>query len=188
MTPRSLFQIIIKIFGLFFVLSIVNAIPQLLSTIWYYVNPQNDGVDNTWLLGIGAILGLGFQFFFAYLFLFNSNVLVDKLKLDQYFEDDIFNFKIPKSFVFLTAIIVVVGIILIQEIPNLVLDIYLFFQSTDSNYNSNDFSFTASIISIAKVVLALLLIGERKFVVRLIDKDAFEAETKGLDDTNEKEE
>lgn len=170
MTPRTLFQIIIKIIGLFFVLGLINSIPQLISTVWYYISPDSVVLE-WWLVILGLLLGLGFYVFFAYIFLFNSNIVVDKLKLDQWFEEDVFSFRIPRSFVLMTAIIVIAGVILLQEIPNIVFDIYRYTQVSATAFGPQDVEYSALILSIIKVVWALLMVGERKFLLRLIDKD-----------------
>lgn len=170
MTPRTLFQIIIKIIGLFFVLELINSIPQLTSTIWYYVSPDGIGFE-LWLVVLGLLLGLGLYVFLAYIFLFNSNVVVDKLKLDQWFEDDVFSFRIPRTFVLMTAIVVIAGIILLQEVPNIVFNIYRYTEVSAAAFGQQDLEHSSLILSIVKVVLALLMVGERKFLLRLIDKD-----------------
>ncbi len=87
MTPKNLFNIILKIFGLFFLREIVYLIPQLILTIPYLTNQDN---FDSGQYSIGNILPfmltlivIAFYVFIIYQLLFNTNKILDKLNLTR---------------------------------------------------------------------------------------------------------
>ena len=126
MTPRSLFSIILKIFGLFFLREIVNAIPQLVSSFLYFTKPQEVG-EGIFVFIVTLVI-LAFYSFIVHQLLFKTNVILDKLKLDQGYSQEEFTFNISTSMVLTIAIVVTGGVILANEIPNLCRQLYSYFQ------------------------------------------------------------
>ena len=88
MTARNFFNIVLKIFGLFFLREIINSVPQLISTLFFLFKPENfaEGL----FLFVASCLVLTFYIVLTYQLLFRTNNLVDKLKLDRDFNDIIF--------------------------------------------------------------------------------------------------
>ena len=106
----------------------------------------------------------------TYQLLFRTNNLVDKLKLDRDFNDIIFEFKLPKTEILTISLIIIGGIILLNEIPNLCKSIFLYIQEKKINRGMTKPDFTYIILSLAKVTIALLLIGERVRIVELFSR------------------
>jgi hypothetical protein len=174
MTPRSLFKIILKIFGLFFIKEIIATLLQLVSAIVYNVDAGRI-VEGVFMFAINVII-IFIYGFIVFQLLFNTNNILDKFKLDQGFDEEELSFEkesqkeqfsigISASSVLTIALLVTAGVILVNEIPNLCKQLFLYLLDSRSIEN-NDFSFI--IISIVKILLALLLIGERKLIVEFV--------------------
>jgi len=168
MTARNFFNIVLKIFGLFFLREIINSVPQLISTLFFLFKPENfaEGL----FLFVASCLVLTFYIVLTYQLLFRTNNLVDKLKLDRDFNDIIFEFKLPKTEILTISLIIIGGIILLNEIPNLCKSIFLYIQEKKINRGMTKPDFTYIILSLAKVTIALLLIGERVRIVELFSR------------------
>jgi hypothetical protein len=168
MTPRSLFSIILKIFGLFFLREIVNTIPQLVSSLLYFT--KSEGVGEGTFVFIGTLVILAFYSFVVHQLLFKTNVILEKLKLDQGYSQEEFTFNISTSMVLTIAIVVTGGVILINEIPNLCRHLFSYFQEKRLTQGMTKPDFSYSIISAVKIMIGLLLIGERKRIVEFVER------------------
>ncbi len=174
MTPRSLFNIILKIFGLFFLKEIVFVIPQLISSFSYLAKSDLTGSaqfssDGIFIV-ILTLVSIVLYFFIIYQLLFKSNVIIDKLKLDQGFNQEEFSFNISTSMVLTIALVVIGGVVLTNEIPNLSKNIFSYFQEKSLTRGMTKPNFTYIITSTVKIIVGLLLIGERKRIVEFVDK------------------
>ncbi len=174
MTPRSLFKIILKIFGLFFLKEIVNTLPALISNTIIYLEAGRVG-ETIYTLVINAIVILFYGFIIFQLF-FNTNTILDKFKLDQGFDEEELSFEteakksqfsvgISSSFILVVALLVTAGVILVNEIPFLFKQLFVYI-ITNRSLENNDASFI--IVSIVKILIAFLLIGERKFIIQFV--------------------
>ena len=81
MTPRSLFNIILKILGIFFIKDFLVALPQLLSTFSFIFIADSFGERIITFLSI--ILMIAIYGAIAYFLIFKTEILIDKLKLDR---------------------------------------------------------------------------------------------------------
>jgi len=163
MTPRNLFNIILKLFGLFFLKEIVLVLPQLvyLSLSFTDVGSKLEGLYM--LIEYLAILIV--CTIFVILLIFKSNFVIDKLRLDKGFDQEEFSFNISAPEILTLGLIVISGIILITEIPNFCRQVYSYFQEKRLTNGMTHPQISYSIISGVKIVLGFLLIGERKRIV-----------------------
>jgi hypothetical protein len=175
MTPRSLFNIIIKIFGLFFLREIINTVPQLISSFLYFTKADT-AEEGLWTFILTAII-LAFYTFLTFKLLFNTDYFLDKLKLDQGFDQHEFSFNISTSKVLTIAIIVTAGVILTNEIPNLCSHLFSYFQENRMTRGMTKPNLIYSIISGVKIVIGLLLIGERNNIIEFIERRESKSQT-----------
>ena len=171
MTPRQFFNIVLKIFGLFFLREILNSIPQLISAILMLFRPE-DFTEGLFILAFYIAL--------TYQLIFKTPFLVDKLKLDKDFNDQIFDFKIPLQEVLTISIIVIAGVILVNQIPYLVKEIFEIVQTRKLSFGSTKTDYSYIIISTVKIVIAALLIGERQRIVEFITSRNSKSESSEL--------
>jgi cytochrome b subunit of formate dehydrogenase len=174
MTPRSLFKIILKIFGLFFLREIIKTVPQFVVSI---VESINNGsiTEGVFSFAINVIVILFYGFIVAQL-LFNTTNILDKFKLDQGFDEEEFSFEqeskkgqfaigITANMILMIALSVLAGIILVNEIPNLCKEIYLYITNPVA-FGVNNKSYI--VFAVVKILIALLFIGERKRIIEFV--------------------
>jgi hypothetical protein len=83
MTPRSLFNIILKVLGIFFIQDFLAAIPQLLSVISYFTTPDARQ-EAVWALTTSLLVLFAYGIVSYYL-IFRTDVIIDKLRLEKGF-------------------------------------------------------------------------------------------------------
>ena len=174
MTPKSLFNIILKIFGLFFLKEMALIIPGFISLIEFYISTPNPGEWQSNSIGILPIImtliTLAFYVFILYQVLFNSNKIIDILKLDKGFDQKEFSFNISSSLILTIVLIVIGGVILMNEVPNFFRNVFSYFQEKNLTRGSAKPDFSYIIISGVKIIIGLLFIGERKRFVAFVEK------------------
>jgi len=169
MTPRSLFNIILKIFGLFFLKNIIEVVSELISTMLYMFKPTSFDHNEEILIFLAMVLVLVFYIFITYQFLFKTNNILEKLKLDRGFAQEEFSFNISQSTIFTIALIVIGGLILANEIPNLVSALYQYIQQQSAQrYTGNKPNLSYAILTGAKIIVGLLILGERKRIAEFV--------------------
>jgi hypothetical protein len=170
MTPRSLFNIILKIFGLCYLKDIIETVPQFISTIPFMFKPDSFDPNEGIAIFIGTTIILAFYIFVTYLLFFKTNTLIDKLKLDRGFTQEEFSFQIFKADILTIGLIVIGGMILANEIPNFCKALYQYIQERSiQRYSGNKPNFSYAIIPGVKIILGLLILGERKRIVEFAE-------------------
>lgn len=174
MTPKNLFNIILKIFGLFFLREIIYIIPQLISAIPSFAQADDFGGEQfnsgEILPLIVTLIAIAFYVFIIYQLLFNTNKIINKLKLDRGFNQQEFSFNISTSLILTISLIVIGGIILTNEIPDFCRNIFSYFQEKNFTHGMSKPNYSFIIISGVKIIIGLLVIGERKRIVEFVEK------------------
>ena len=170
MTIRTLFTIILKVLGIFFIKNFIETLPQLLSLL----NFMNDFAGNQKLIiGLSEfslmllILGL-----ISYLLLFKTDLIIDKLQLDKGFKEEVIPLNIHRTTILSIAIIMIGGLLIINELGNFCRQLFLYYQEvklSKQNYLSKNPNILYSIISFVKIILGLLLIMYQKQIVHFIE-------------------
>jgi NADH:ubiquinone oxidoreductase subunit 5 (subunit L)/multisubunit Na+/H+ antiporter MnhA subunit len=171
MTPKNLFNIILKIFGLFFLREIIYIIPQLISAIPSFTKADDFGGGQSImeiLPLIVTLIAIAFYVFIIYQLLFNTNRIIDKLKLEQGFNQQEFSFNISTSLILTISLIVIGGVILTNEIPNFCRNIFSYFQEKNFTHGMTKPNYSYIVISGVKIIIGLLIIGERKRIVEFV--------------------
>ena len=173
MTPRSLFNIILKIFGLLFLREIIYLIPQIISQITLLIRvidykvSSSSGDEIVSLLLV--LLALAFYWYIIDKLLFKTNSVMDKLKLDQGFNQDEFSFNISTTHVLTIALFVIAGVILTTEIPTFCRHIFAYLQEKNITHGVAKPNYSYIIFSSIRIILGLLMIGERKRIVEFVE-------------------
>ena len=185
MTPKNLFNIILKIFGLFFLREIVLVIPQLASSIVMTTSNSSlqYGDSNTGLLTLFiTLLIVAFYAMIVYLLLFKTNSILDKLQLDKGFNQEEFSFNISSSHILTIALIVIGGVILVNQIPNLCSNLFAYFQQRILTQGMTKLNYSYIIVAAVKVIGGCLIIGERKRIVEFAEKKQAIKENNEIDE------
>lgn len=135
MTKKDLFRLIIKIFGLYSVILIMFSVFP--SNVGLVIS-QIDFVGIVWLIGALILIILLFMFL-----IYKPDKIISWLKLDKGFDDDRIDFKnFNIENILKLAVIVIGGIILIQNIPAFLSHTLFAFKSSAGNgLNDNIFKF-----------------------------------------------
>ncbi len=165
MTPRSLFTIILKALGIFFVKDTVLVLPQFVS-IFYYTKNTFEGGDSYLLFGT-LILQLGFYIYISYFLLFRTEKLINLFHLDKGFDEELFALNVSSEAVYIIALVVTGLFLVITEIPTLFKVLYEFFERGRFKFGDDSPTITFVIVSSVKILAGLLLIGERSRIAGL---------------------
>ncbi|RYY59774.1 MAG: hypothetical protein EOO05_12250 [Chitinophagaceae bacterium] len=172
MTPRSLFVIILKVLGILLLQQLVTQMMQLVAIVISSFTDYDAsmGFMSLFITVASLLLVLGI----AYWLIFKPDELVSKFSLDKHFAESTFQLNISSESIIHIALIVVAFLILLGEIPYIIRDIY-------STMNQNEFYTTVKpdwspvIFSAIRIIIAFLLIGERKRIVPFLLRKQSEA-------------
>jgi len=168
MTPRTLFNIILKILGIFFIKDFLAAIPQLLSVMLYLT--KSDSIPEAiWTL-VTTILILVAYGVVSFLLIFKTNYVIDILKLDQGFEEETLSLNIHRSTILSISIIVIGGLLVADELPNFCRQLFSYFQEKRMTYGQTNPSLSYSIVSGVKIIIGMILMTGQRQIVNLIDR------------------
>lgn len=168
MTPKSLFNIILKILGIFFIKDILATLPQLLSVFLYFSEPDMLG-EAIWTLTITILILIAYGLV-SYFLIFRSDWVIDRLRLDKGFDQETIPLNIHRSTVLSISIIVIGGLIIADEIPTLCTQLFSYFQERRMTYGMTNPKITYSVLSGIKIIIGLLLIGNQRQIVNFIER------------------
>ena len=166
MTAKDFFNIVLKIFGLFFLREILNTVPQLTSALIMLFKPE-DFIEGIFIF-LGTVFILIFYIALTYQLIFKTSRIVEKLKLERDFNDKIFDFKIPRAEGLTISLIVIAGIILVNQIPLLIKELFEIIQERKLSFGNTKINYSYIIIAAVKIIIATLFIGERVRIVEFI--------------------
>lgn len=166
MKITTFWTIFIKILGIWLVLDSITVIPQFISTLPFL------GSNNAYsLLDIGAILGvllssIGLFVFILWLFVYKTAWIVEKLQLNQGFEDDTIDLRVPRTTIFSIATIVLGGLLFIDGLPQFCRQLFVFFQQQHI-FRENPTSAWVLFYGV-KTVLGYLLMSNNQLIVNYL--------------------
>lgn len=169
MKTKDLFNIILKIFGLLIVKEIIMQLPYILNPIIYMANSEEENAGAVIILFSFLILGLYFAL--AYTLLFKTNSILRLFKLDEEFFAVDLSLSISKRNILNIGIVIVSGLILIDEIPLLCRYLFNYYEIKQLRLPDLQLPTSDILFSTAKIVIAFLIIGERSRLVDYISKD-----------------
>ena len=168
MTPRSMFNIILKVLGLLLVKDILALTPQLLS-VFIYLTREDLEAQGIWTLVFSMTI-LFVYCLVSFWLIFRSNYLIDKLKLSSGFDQEIIPLNIHRSTILSISIIVIGGLMLTEEIPNLCRQLFYYFQEKRMTDGMTNPFIIPSVIAGIKIFIGLLLVVGQRQIVNFIEK------------------
>ena len=134
MTPRTLWTIILKIFGLYVLLQIFYPIARLIDIIYQSINmAEFNGQPGRYaLVGISSVLFTESIYLFMLIaFLFKTDWLIDKLRLGKGISEERIELNIHRSTV-LQIVIIITGIMLfIDSLPTFFKALFTYYQNAN---------------------------------------------------------
>jgi hypothetical protein len=172
MTPRSLLIVILRVLGIILLRALALSATELVSSVWYIFYYGISGSDVLFgvfitLIHILIVLALG------YWLIFKTEILIDKFGLDIGFSETVFQFNIKSHSILQMGLIITGAVILFWELPELVKNIYTTWQK---NYMAGltippKTDWSPVCVSVVRIILALLIIGERKRIIGFLVKE-----------------
>lgn len=169
MKTADLFNIILKVFGLLVLKDIIFQLPYLITPIMAFI--QNGSTTEGLGILIVSLVIFALYFSLAHLLLFKTEVFMNLFKLDNEFFATDLSLNVSKRNVIAIALVCVCGFILIDEIPNLCRYLFRYYELKQLHLTELQAPTADLIVTVAKLVIASLLIGERKKIVEFITRE-----------------
>ena len=166
MTPRSLFIIILRIIGVYVLVNLFSAVPPV--TAAWVMGGGFGGLQLVFitLLSILAILAV------CYALIFRADSIIDRFALDQGFPETEIYVSLNEKACVLIALFLVGGLVLINEVPNLMQQVYAVIDPVPySMMGEAEISWRPVLLPLVKIILALLIIGERRRIAAYFLRD-----------------
>ena len=169
MTIRTFWNILLKILGIWLILSGMSIIPQF---IWAFSLFGNQPKGST-MMGIIAIAVLllvsaAMFVFILWLFVFRSHWIINKLKLDKGFDDEKIDLNIRLNTALTIAVIVIGGLMFVDALPQLLRNIYSAFQHDE--LVRKDPVTPLLVLYLAKTIIGYLLMTNSRIIIGFIEK------------------
>ncbi|MFT3739084.1 MAG: hypothetical protein QM786_10020 [Breznakibacter sp.] len=168
MTIRTFWTLFLRILGIWLILSGLTVISQFISAFTFFGDNHQDNFFAAIYITVLLLLTVGLYFIVLKLLVFNSNWLIDKLKLDKGFQEDKLDLNITLKTVFAIATIVIGGFIFVDALPMLCRQIFVFIQQESVFREDPQFSWV--IFYSVKTFIGYLLMTNSKFVIDFINK------------------
>lgn len=153
MSIKTFWKILIKILGLLLILGALTVVPQWIYSIY---SAYQTGDNESFITLTIILLTVFFIYFFAFRFcIYKTSWIIDKLKLDKGFEEEMIELNSNENRIISIAIIVIGGLLFVENIPILFRQIFVFFQqeSLFKDYPQSGWM----IFNFVKVVIGYLL-------------------------------
>jgi len=167
MTPRSLFNIILKVLGIFFIQDFLAAIPQVLSVFLWITTPEGRQ-EAVWTF-VSTLLLLFANGIVSFYLIFRTDVIIRKLKLENGFNQEAFQLNIHRSTILSISIIVIGGLIVANEIPNFCRLLFSYYQEKRMPYGVQNPGISYIVMSGAKIIVGILMLSKQRQIVRFIE-------------------
>jgi len=170
MTKKDFFRVLIKLFGLYWLISTVFSLSQIV-----YISANNAG----WMGIIYSVVMLSILGFLFYVLIFKSDSIIDLLKLDKGFDEDRIEFQnFNTENILMLAVIIIGATMILDSIAIFLNQIYLgvkVFMSNQSDYVTiNGQSNYQLMFSSTKLVLGYILLTNypsiSKFLLKITQK------------------
>jgi len=158
MTIRTFWNILLKILGIYLVVQGVGVIMPYLAV---FTTTFAMGTDDMIYYIVLTLSILAAYFFILWLFVFKTSWLIDRLDLENGFDEERIDLKGDFSAIMTIAIIVIGGIMLIESLPMLAREFSLYIQRKEIAFQENP-SIGWTIFYIVKAMIGYLLMTNSK--------------------------
>ena len=170
MSARSLFNIILKVLGIFFLKDILISLPALIGVFYEFGDGNVSGAISTLLI---SLFTLFIYFVVCYALVFRTEEVMEKLRLLDKTPEDPLPLNIHRSTVLSISILVVALYLITQAIPLLIRGLtkwYQYNRVARGLYTSmQPFDYSLVLVYAAEIVLGLLLVGYQQQLVNYIE-------------------
>ncbi len=168
MTPKSLWTIVIKMFGIWFILNSFWVILDFVRSFGVFM--QAFSVEEVIIDSAVLILTLAFYLLVLRYCIYMPDKIIKILKLDQGFDEEKFELNIHRSTVLSIGIIVIGGVLFVDALPNFCEQIFTYFESKTYYSRLANPATKYIILQFVKILIGYLLMTNSRFVVNLIER------------------
>jgi hypothetical protein len=103
--------------------------------------------------------------------IFRTDIIIDKLKLDKGFDQEAFPLNIHRSTVLSISIIVIGGLIVVDEIPNFCRQLVSYYQAKrmTMGWQTQSSWISYIVLSGVKIIVGVLMLSNQRQIVRFIE-------------------
>lgn len=181
MTKKDFFRILIKLFGLYILITFIFS---LVSSIAYFFTSYD--LD---IVSIAASLGTIILLFILFVgLILKTDTIIQWLRLDSGFDDEYIQFEKfnPKNVVKL-GLIIIAGLMIINNIEVLIGQLTLYIQIRDYGISDENMSKYTTIMAVIQIVVAYFLLREQNLIFNLLKLNNTEEIEFVYDDETENE-
>lgn len=153
MTSRTLFHIVLKILGVYFIKELFLLVPELLSAIIYF---RSETLSSLWTVFLIILIAAIYALAINYL-LFKTDWVIETLKLDQGIEETI-AINLHRSTVLFSVLCIAGIIVTIRALPFLCRAAYNYYRESQAVYLPSQADKSGVILYGAQFALGLILI------------------------------
>jgi len=167
MTIRTLWAIILKIFGLFVLVEFSYPLSQMF-TFTLMLSEQSDPVP-PWQIFVTIFVPC-FYLFIVFTFIFRTDWLIKKLRLEKGFDEEKIELNVRSSAV-LKIVVVLFGLyLLVDSLPPFFKDVFAYFQNVNLYNGFKQYAKGGWVIfHLTRALIGLLLVSYNGFIVKFID-------------------
>jgi hypothetical protein len=167
MAPRSLFNLILKVIGLFFIKDILEAISHIISTIVYF--PQYSSIREG-IFNVAVSLPLAVLYsLVAWAFIFKTDKIVTILRLDKHSQEKPISINVERHMLLTSAVIIAGAWLLVNEVPEFFRHAVYYYQERKLYVRMTRPDVSYIVMSTVKIAIGLFLIVFNKPIVGLIE-------------------
>lgn len=167
MGPRSLFNLILKVIGIFFIRDILEALSHTLSTLVYipeYSSPREA------LFNVGVSLpALVLYTLLAWIFIFKTDKLIDWLKLDKHIGSSNVAITAERSTILTAAVIIAGAWVLVNEFPEFFRHVVYYYQERKMYVRMTRPDISYIVMSAVKIFIGFFLVVFNKPIAAIIE-------------------
>jgi hypothetical protein len=167
MGPRSLFNLILKVIGIFFIRDILEAFSHTMSALVYV--PQYSSGREAFFNVSASLPPLFLYTLLAWLFIFRSERIISVLRLDKNFSDKTVPLNIERHMLLTAAVIIAGAWILVNEIPEFFRHAVYYYQERKMYVRMARPDISYIIMSAVKIAIGFMLIIFNKPIVSIIE-------------------
>jgi hypothetical protein len=167
MAPRSLFNLILKVIGLFFIKDILEALSHTISAIVYI--PQYSSAREAFFNVAASLPLFGLYTLLAWFFIFRTDRIITILRLDKDSQDNAVSITVERHMLLTSAVIIAGAWLLVNEIPEFFRHAVYYYQERKLYVRMTRPDVSYIVMSAAKIAIGLFLIIFNKPIVSVIE-------------------
>lgn len=167
MAPRSLFNLILKVIGLFFIKDILEALSHTISAIIYFpqYSSAREGIFN---VAVSFPLLILYSLL-AWFFIFKPDTIIRILRLDKNVQDKPISITVERHTLLSAAVIIAGAWLLVNEIPEFFRHAVYYYQERKMYVRMTRPDVSYIVMSAIKIAIGLLLVVFNKPIVNVIE-------------------